>query len=97
MVDKEIGLAEENLEEAYSELEDLMDKDNAIFRFGLAWEHAQRAISLHEDAIDDDTQDVCLVNMSEISEEPELVDPDPDPSLGNLSESNISQTPLEGT
>lgn len=44
----EIRLAEKNLKEAYDELDDPMDKDNAIFRFGRAWEHSQRAIALAE-------------------------------------------------
>ncbi|MDY6931831.1 MAG: hypothetical protein SVJ22_07980, partial [Halobacteriota archaeon] len=47
-VDRQICLAEKNLEEAYEELDDPMDQDNAIFRFGRAWEHAQRTIAIAE-------------------------------------------------
>ena len=48
LVDKEIKLAEKNLEEAYDEMDDPMDKDNAVLRFKRAWEHAIRAIELHD-------------------------------------------------
>ena len=47
-VDMEIGLAEENLKEAYNELDDPLDKDNAILRFERVWEHSQRAIAIAE-------------------------------------------------
>ncbi|MDY6960124.1 MAG: NosD domain-containing protein, partial [Halobacteriota archaeon] len=56
MVDLEIRLAEENLEEAYNEMEDPMDMDNAILRFKRAWEHAQRAIILASVPAGQDTQ-----------------------------------------
>ncbi len=47
-VDMEIGLAEENLKKAYDELDDPLDKDNAILRFERVWEHSRRAIAIAE-------------------------------------------------
>ncbi len=83
MVDREIRLAERNLEEAYDEMDDPLDKDNAILRFGRAWEHAQRAIRLStgmtlHTATTNEGGEISWYNYTETLDETVPVDPVPE-------------------
>ena len=83
MVDKEMRLAEKNLEKAYDEMDDPMDKDNAILRFERAWEHAQRAIRLSigktlHTATTNEGGEISWNNYTVTSEEPMPADPVPE-------------------